>query len=424
EHGYCQAAYLLGYYNVHYRGVQQRNRERESALKQLDHRLRRAPFTYTISEIHSFTDQRGIPLTKKYSLDDVNRYISERITSPDGESLPEMIRVRCHDGQEHYLFRDFVPHVTVEHVFTARKSLRDYFIETWKEYLQRNRRPPEMTEDAAFAERVEERLREDDPLLHTLLNYNLLYLSRHEVNVPSDLAAELDEVFHPTEPRLRPLPEILNLDRKRLLTDARLLLPFWQAMPVLSSIVAFLKRVFVGRPEEERASSRERRSRRRRAPTAEPVAAGESTTVRYGPSVAASPPGEIRNLPRDLPSGGAQGGASRRAQVARFKDSVRQLQRNYVRPGSTAEQTLDELVERWNPLLDPIAKTNLVEDVNSLARDFLRRMKVSFRLIPPTTARVNEWADRLSQNEAFHQIRRRDDLKEYLKLYMLTVLAK
>ncbi|MFW6293363.1 MAG: ABC transporter transmembrane domain-containing protein [Spirochaetota bacterium] len=84
----------------------------------------------------------------------------------------------------------------------------------------------------------------------------------------------------------------------------------------------------------------------------------------------------------------------------------------------------EELAERWNPLLDPVAQQNLVEDINSLARDFLRRMKVSFRLVPPTKERVEEWADRLCQNEAFHQIRRHQDLKEYLKLYMLIVLGK
>jgi hypothetical protein len=51
-------------------------------------------------------------------------------------------------------------------------------------------------------------------------------------------------------------------------------------------------------------------------------------------------------------------------------------------------------------------------------------MKVSFRLIPPDRKRVQEWADRLAQNEAFQQIRRREDLKAYLQLYMLTVLGK
>ena len=420
EHGYCQAAYLLGYYNVHRRGVQQRTRERETALRQLENNLRKPPYAYTISDIHAFSDPRGIPLTKKYTLDDVNTYIAGQIKPPDGQSLPRMIRVRSHDGKEYYLYRDYVLNVTVERVFSARKEMRDHYVDTWKASLQANRRLPEMTDDDAFEQSVETRLSEEYPLLHTLLNYNLLYLSRQEVNIPPDLAAELDELFHPKEPRLRPLPQILNLDRKRLLTDAKLLLPFWQAVPIISSLVAFLKRVFLGTPEEEKTERRTRRGARRSRST--PNEPPGTTTVTYGAQAAG--PSEAATAAGSTEPQTAASSASRRAQVARFKDAVRELQKHYVHPGSTPERTLEELAERWNPLLDPVAQQNLVEDVNSLARDFLRRMKVSFRLIPPTAERVEEWADRLCANEAFNQIRRRQDLKEYIKLYMLIVLGK
>src|SRR6056297_1241313 len=205
EHGYCQAAYLLGYYNVHHRGVQQRTRERETALRQLENNLRKPPYAYTITDIHGFHDPRGVPLTKKYTLDDVNSHIARQIRPGDDQSLPRMIRVRCPDGKEYYLYRDYVPNVTVEHVFAARKEMRDHYVDTWKASLQANRRLPEMSDDAAFEQSVDARLQEQDPLLHTLLNYNLLYLSRQEANVPPDLAAELDEIFHPKESRLRSL---------------------------------------------------------------------------------------------------------------------------------------------------------------------------------------------------------------------------
>ena len=432
EHGHCQAAYLIGYYNVHNRGVQQRTREREGALRQLENRLRQPPYTYTISDIHGFTDQRGVALTKKYSLDDVNTYVAERVKPADDSSLPRMIRVRAADGREYYLYRDYVPHVTVEHVFAMRRELRDHFVEAWKAALQRHQRPPEMMDEQVFEAAVDARLRESDPLLYTLLNYSLLFLARKEGNLPSDLAAELDELFQPKEQSLRPLPRILNLDRRKLATDAKLLLPFWQAVPIISALVVLLKRVFIGMSEEERISRAERRGRRRKGAAATTASSGRrATTVRYGPDGPGhdgpkhgpehDPKHEMRGVDR---LAGASSSASRRAQVARFKDAVRDLQKEYVHPGSTPERTLGELAERWNPLLDPVAKEHLVEDVNSLARDFLRRMKVSFRLVPPTRDRVNEWADRLCRNDAFAQIRRRDDLKEYLKLYMLTVLSK
>jgi hypothetical protein len=417
EHGYCQAAYLLGYYNVHHRGIQQRNRERETAVRQLENSLRKPPYAFTISDIHGFSDSRGVPLTKKYSLDDVNGYIAERVKPGDDHSLPSMIRVRCSDGQEFYVYRDYVPHVTVEHIFTARRELRDHYVDTWKESLQANRRTPEMTDDATFETSVAGQLREHDPLLDSLLNYNLLYLSRQEANIPADLSAELDEVFHPREPRLRARSEILNLDRKKLYTDVKLLLPFWQAIPAIASFVAFLRRVFLGADDEQSAPRVDKRVRRKRR--SEPAALG-TTTVRYSPD---QPAGGGTSTPVDSEAKGGSA-ASRRAQAARFKDAVRELQQHYVHPGSTPERTLADLADRWNPLLDPVAQQNLVEDVNSLARDFLRRMRVSFRLVPPTRARVEEWADRLCQNDAFGQIRRREDLKEYLKLYMLTILQK
>jgi hypothetical protein len=425
EHGYCQAAYLLGYYNVHHRGVQQRSRERETALRQLDNTLRKPPYVYTISEIHGFTDQRGVPLTKKYTVEDVNHFIAEQIRPGENQSLPRMIRLRAGDGSEHYVYRDFVPAVTVEHVFTSRKEMRDHYVDSWKASLQANRRVPEMTDDAAFARSVEDRLKQTDALLHTLLDYNLLYLARQEATVAGELEAELNEIFHPKEPRLRPLNQILNLERKKLYTDARLLLPFWQAIPVLNAFVSFLKRFFLGVPEEERLTRQERKATRKGPrSTVSPATAEASSATATGTTVRYSPDGMT-----DAPAAGSEGGtassgASRRAQLARFKDAVRALQKDFVRPGSTPERTLNELVERWNPLLDPVAKENLVEDVNSLSRDFLRRMKVSFRLIPPTRDRVNEWADRLVQAEAFTQIRRRDDLKEYIKLYMLVLLGK
>lgn len=428
EHSYCQAAYLIGYYNVHHRGVQQRNRERETALRLLENRLRKPPYTFTISEIHGFTDQRGVPLTKKYSLEDVNRYIAERVKPGEDQSLPTMIRVRSPDGQEHYVYRDYVPHVTVDHVFTQRRELRDAYVDEWKASLQRHKRLSEMTDDDAFEKDVDRRLREDDPLLHTLLDYNLLYLTRQEVNVPPELAAELDELFHPRDPRLRSLPEILNLDRKKLYNDTRLLLPFWQAVPLLSTVVAFLKRFFIGATDEEREERRTRKAGRGRKTHEKQGAAGSGvTTVRFGADGAGDGPSPSTTTAVAAGAsnpGGSSTGASRRAQLARFKDAARSLQRHYVNPGSTPERTLRELADRWNPLLDPVAHGNLVEDVNSLARDFLRRMKVSFRLIPPTKERVEEWADRLVQNEAFQQIRRREDLKQYIKLYMLTVLGK
>ncbi len=417
EHGHCQAAYMLGYYNLYHRGVLQRQREAESAFRQLESNLRRSPYTYTITEIRGFTDKRGVALTKKYSSEDVNSYITERLKTPDNKGLPDMVRIKTTEGKEYYLYKDYVLIVTLDRVFEARREFRDYYVDLWSESMKCQHRLPEMTDDAKFSKAVGERLKSQDPILYSLLNLNLLYLAKQESNVPSEVAPEIDELFAPKDAALRPLPEILNLDRRKLYADARLLLPFWQAIPILNKLVGLLKRIFLGRREEDNLERPERSGEQRR-----PAAAG--TTMRY------TPPGSetSQSLPdteigEPSPAGRADG-STRRAQTARFKEAVRQLQKTYVRAGSTPVKTLEQLIERWNPLLDPVAKSNLIEDINSLSRDFLRRMKVTFRLVPPNRERVEEWANRLAKNEAFEQIRRTDDLKEYLQLYILTVLGK
>lgn len=417
EHGHCQAAYMLGYYNVYHRGVLQRQRDAESAFRQLESNLRHSPYTYTITQIRGFTDRRGVALTKKYSSEDVSSYITERLKTPENKGLPDMIRVKTTEGKEYYLYKDYVLIVTLDHVFEARREFRDYYVDHWSESLKSQRRLPEMTDDAKFIKGVDERLKLQDPILYSLLNINLLYLATRETNVPSEIAAEIDELFAPKDAALRPLPEILNLDRRKLYADARLLLPFWQAIPILNRLVGLLKRIFVGRKEQDIHERLERSPERQR-----PAAAG--TTMRYVPPDSETPQGSSEADTAEPRPADRADGPTRRAQTARFKEAVRQLQNTYVRRGSTPEKTLEQLIERWNPLLDPVAKSNLVEDINSLSRDFLRRMKITFRLVPPNRQRVQEWADRLAKNEAFEQIRRTGDLKEYIQLYMLTVLGK
>jgi hypothetical protein len=123
-------------------------------------------------------------------------------------------------------------------------------------------------------------------------------------------------------------------------------------------------------------------------------------------------------------SAGTASSNTNKARTQEFRRAVRELQRQYVGAKGDVDKQLAELIEEWNPLLDEQAKKNLVEDVNSLVRDFLRRMKIGFRLVPPDRSRIQNLADQLSRNSAFDQIRRKEALKRYLELYMLKVLGK
>jgi abortive infection bacteriophage resistance protein len=100
------------------------------------------------------------------------------------------------------------------------------------------------------------------------------------------------------------------------------------------------------------------------------------------------------------------------------------MQQEYLNSDETADQKLKKLRDQWNPLLDPVKRDNLVEDVNSLCRDMLRRMRYSRTMQAPDRKRIEEIAKRIAGNTAFDRITRRKAFEMYLKLYLLTVLQR
>ena len=79
--------------------------------------------------------------------------------------------------------------------------------------------------------------------------------------------------------------------------------------------------------------------------------------------------------------------------------------------------------KHFESLFDPGAKADLIEDVNSLVRDFLRKLKKSFLVRPPDAPRIRNMAETLAANKAFEKIKRKDELTRYIELYMIKALG-
>ena len=432
DHDYAQAAYLLGYYNVYYKGILQRKRETEAALQTLDTRLRKPPYAFSITDIYNFTDSKGVLLTKRYSTDNINEYLAEQLRGDGQKQLAPLVRLKGPGNKEYYIRHEYVLQVLMEGLFQASRDFADHFIESWGTDMKADRRPREMTDQSAFEAAVQERMEQRYPVLCALCRFDLIYLCATEQKIMGEAAAEVNRIIDREQRTMRPMHVVLNLDREKLAADARLLLPFWQAIPWLHGIVRFLQRAFMGTKtpgylERSRNSRRRRRGvGRRRAAARVPQNADGAAVTETQPTtmqLAASGDAASTSAARTKARSGDQA-ATRKVKAQEFKQRIEELQRAYVGEGGNVDARLEELIERWNPLLDPVAKSNLVEDVNSLVRDFLRRMKVGFRLIPPDRARIQGFAEKLSQSEVFDQIRRKDALKTYLELYMLKVLGK
>ncbi len=410
EHSFCQAAYLIGYYNSYFKGIVQKQKSVQQAFKKLDHRLKSAPYVFTLADIASFKDEKGVPLLKKYNRNQLHSYLDKKTKPKENDTLPEIIRARSLDKHDYYIFRDRVLPLILSKVGNVSSALRKEYIDEWINTLRQFKKTNVMFNDDAFYDDVVKRVKSKEPLILTLLRFDLLYLAGEDSAVTDRVREEISTYFDTTKNDLRPLTRILGLDREELLNNAKTHLPFWQTIPVLSSIVILFKRMFMGN------KAKRKRFSKGSAMTGHPV----SKVLQNEKSF---PPGGVRS-PNNGTAKGASGKTTEKAQLVEYRKQIAELTEEFVEEGKTIDGCLQELMERWNPLFDPKARNNLIEDVNAMIRDFLRGLRKGFRVKPPDAARIRSMADRLSQNKAFNQIKRKDYFKRYIEIYMLKLLNK
>ena len=105
-----------------------------------------------------------------------------------------------------------------------------------------------------------------------------------------------------------------------------------------------------------------------------------------------------------------------------YRKAIQSLIAQTVPAGKSLDGMLEELTKRWNPLFDTQGKTNLVEDVNALVRDYVRPLRHSFQVKPPDMNRLHALAEQLSASKGLMKITKKDSLIRYLELFMLKSL--
>jgi hypothetical protein len=208
---------------------------------------------------------------------------------------------------------------------------------------------------------------------------------------------------------VKPYDQLLHIQRKRLYDDARMLLPAWMVIPGLKGLVLLMRKLFLGKTMAARHISgifdHEGQER---------VALAKKKPAKDGGAEGTEEGADAK---------GATGkAASAKQRIAQLRNAAKELESEFLPRGSQLQPTLENLLERWNTQIDPVSKQHLTEDVNALARDFLRRTKVTSKAKLPTAEDIKAYAQKLWESDNLLQIRNRKDLLRYLELYILHVL--
>jgi hypothetical protein len=376
-----QATLLCEFYANFYKSRARKIADLELAFKSLDQDLRKPPFHYGWEEVLAFKDSVGQPLLGKYTREELEARLKEKTTKASAEGLPELLIVATGAGRRSYIAKDKLLILAVRLVSDARVELRTRFIDDWKAILEDFRSSPAMSDQETFRTELGAAVETRFPLLDALLKDRLLSIVYDELAARGEAPEELARFFYRGD--LVPIDELLDLPRKSVYTDARMLLPLWYSIPLLSGLFRLLRRM-------DQASQKSARLHREE----------KEETVKVEKKVGARPPNR-----REAFSSAAEAAAEQ-----------------LVPSGYSLEEYLRELEERWNTLISPTAKRDLRMDVDSLVRDYLRNVTRTMGASSFTVDRVRSLAATLSDSPALLKIQNHAALEKYIQLYMVSLL--
>jgi hypothetical protein len=385
-----QAALICEFFANHYKAKAQRLLDLEAAVKALDVALRKPPFHFALEEIHAFPDAKGAPLSGVFGKEALEALIHKKSTVAEAGVLPELLVVSTGEGKA-YVPKDKALHLAVRQIAEARSELRSKILDKWRKLIADYKSCPAMEEDSAFLGELAEQISASFPMLDSLIRDRLLPLVRDEAASKGDLPEDVAHLFYRDD--LVPLDELLNLSRKALLVDARMLLPFWYSVPILSGLARFFHSLSKQRAKKEAE----------RVKAAKQAAEAERTKEDKVPT--------------------PQHGATAKERRAEFEAAASRVANELLPEGRELDEYLRELQGRWNTLLNPEAKKNLNYDVDSLARDYLKNVVRTMNSSSLTTARIRNLGSTLADSASLQRIKNHQALEQYLQLYMVKVLG-
>ncbi len=256
-------------------------------------------------------------------------------------------------------------------------AVSDIIVKEWYATLKNYEQIPALKDHKLFEQRLEQAVRAHSPVLYALLTSNFLPLVHYETRSSQEPVSERINLF--INGKLIPYSELLMLNKQKLLTDAKILLPFWYTIPILSWIIALLFR----RPKRKN-------QQKNQSPEKTPTQKDEDDSERH-----------------------------QNTKKKELKNAALEIEKILVPEGSTIEQELKANLQVWNKMLNKQSREHLTEDVNSLIRDYMRTVLRTMRSSSFTAERIKELSQTLINTPSLQTIRDKKELDTYVQLFMI-----
>jgi len=380
DYNVLQSIQISEAYNSYLKEQMQVAKRRENALKALKTNLEQSPFFYSSNQILKFHDESGRLLYGQYSEEDLKDFLQKETTEAEEKRLPELLVFKVESGTKYYVYKANVISLVVRLCNEAHGTIESILIDEWYRAMLDYEKLPEMNDDAKFEQRLENLVEEKSPVLYSLLNANFMsFLAYEKYN---DEALQTFQIF--ADDKLLPYTDLLMLKRTNILSESKAKLPFIFSLPILSWIIGLFKN-----KKKDKAK--------------------ESTAV------------VVKN-PFDEEESTSEHKQGQTRQQSLAEQAVK-VAKEMIPEGSTLDRELNYLNKQWNKLITKEASMNLTEDVNSLIRDYTRKVCRTISASSFTKTRIESLAETLVKTPNLQKIGEEKALKEYIELYMLRLVS-
>lgn len=357
----------------------QDNQKKKEALAELEGNLGRPPYFFSMNQILKFKDKSGKDLYGIITEEDLKQILQRLTTEGESNELPPLLVFKVSSGTRYFVYKKNVMQVIVRLCNEGHDSIEKYLEDKWYNKLMNHEKLMEMTSAPHFENELHKLVESNSPVLHALLTSNFMTLLayEHDDNIPKDFRLFVNG-------QLLPYHDLLMLKNSKILANAKARLPFYYTMPIISWIFA----LFASKKHKEPANN--------------------SRKLLEDP---------LENLEEES----APSQKKNRAEVLSSK--AKSLASEFIPEGSTLDRELNYLEKQWNKRLSKEAYNMLLEDVNSLIRDYTRRVLRTLSESTFTKERLQNLAENLVQTPNMQRIGNPKALKEYVALYMLRLIS-
>jgi len=371
-----QAAHIIEVVNAYFRSAATKRKETDAAFKNLEAQLAKPPYLYTMDEIMKFTGPGGGLLLGQYTSEELSEWMKKKITESEKNELPALLIIKEKTRNEQYfLLKEKMMPLCARLLHDGKILIRNAIVKLWSRSIINYETDLAMTNDNEFERLLAKVAEKLCPVLMSLLSDPKFLLIYQEMDHKENGIPAAMRIIN--NGRLLPYSAVFLLRRRAMLQEARLALPFWYSLPIISNLIAFFKNLF----------KKDKKAGKQSSVNEQVIVEGKDHA------------GKIRM-------------------------AAEEIEFDIVPPGYTIDSYLDELGDRWSRLIDRQARENLVDDVKFLVKNLLRRRIKMEKQFEPTRDALNQMAyNTVINNPALSSISGRDSLLLFMELYMVKLLS-